>query len=244
MIQAVTTYVPIPGHPRPAQQYKELGDRLEARLEAGGLPLWRLDCELEQCWLWQYLQKHPGNYTHSVADNPQKNSLAYHCVQAQKSEWIATAADRLAAQDWQPKEGMLPEVIVWLDSGILGVPGVSGKAIGKFLERAQYEQAVALPGCWNADYEYDDRYPMWRWCGGVWVVPGKYAHQLDAEMKTEYKRHLRETNNLSWEVNTLSRLERRGTSLPLQHYRANHDSSMFSNYRATEHADGRKTQVV
>jgi hypothetical protein len=232
MALAVTTYVPIPNHPRTREKYEDLGKLLLA----AGIPIVRLDGTLEDCWLHRYLQDRyaPGEFTHSVADNPAKNSVGYHVVQAQKSELLAITAERVDDA---------AEVLVWIDLGIFHLPGMTPQVIRDFMWRADDELAIAIPGCWNLDYEYDDRYPCWRFCGGLMVVPCKYAAAFDYEMKAEYKRHLRETNNLSWEVNTLSRLERRGTSLPLWHYRANHDSSIFSNYRATEHADG-KAQVV
>jgi hypothetical protein len=76
------------------------------------------------------------------------------------------------------------------------------------------------------------------------VVPHEHAAALAAVLRDECKRHLRETGNLSWEINTLARVEARYPELPIQWYGpCNHDASMFLNYRATEHADG-KAQVV
>ena len=41
----------------------------------------------------------------------------------------------------------------------------------------------------------------------------------------------------SWEVNTLARVEQRYPNLPIWQYKADHDQTMFTNYRATEYAD-------
>jgi hypothetical protein len=217
-VLAVTGFIPIPGHPRTREKYEELGKLLLA----ADIPVMQLDCALDDCWLHQYLQEQyaSGEFTHSVADNPAKNSVAYHVVQAQKSELLAVAAKLVPTK-----------VLVWIDLGIFHLSGVTPQVVQDFIGRADDELAIAIPGCWNPNYEYDDRYPCWRFCGGLMVMPCKYAAAFDYEMKAEYKRHLRETNNLSWEVNTLARLERRGTSLPLQHYRANHDASMFTAYK-------------
>jgi hypothetical protein len=228
MIMAVTGYVPIENHPRSMDEYVQLGEQLNAT----GIPLLALSGKLEDCWMYHYLSYRKAQHpTHSTADNPRKNTIAYHIVQAQKSEWLTVAADL----------NPVPDVFVWLDMGIFHIPGMTAQIVRDFMFRAENERTIAIPGCWDRNYEYDDRYPMWRWAGGVMIVPRQYVDAFDACMKDEYKRHLRETNNLSWEVNTLSRLERRGTALPLWHYRANHDASMLTNYRETEYADVKRS---
>jgi hypothetical protein len=218
MILAVTGFVPIPEHPRPAEEYYELGERLLAL----DVPLLAVEGRLENCWLHRWMQADGGTFTHSTADNPRKNSAAYHIVQAQKTEWLAAVAD----------DCPLLDVLVWIDYGIFHIPGVTAEMIQNFMQRAETERAIAIPGCWNRGYAYDDRYPCWRFCGGLMVIPRAFAGILDAVMKEEYKRHLKLTGNLSWEVNALARVEQRYPDLPIWQYRANHDASMFLNYRA------------
>lgn len=72
-----------------------------------------------------------------------------------------------------------------------------------------------------------DFWPNWRFCGGLLVVPRKWAHALFREVKRDVQRHLTETRNISWEVNTLARIER---SLPIRWYQADHNETMFTNY--------------
>src|SRR5204863_8511042 len=101
-----------------------------------------------------------------------------------------------------------------------------------------------IPGCWErGTFKYDDNWPCWRFCGGVMVVPRKYVDRLNTAMKHEYVRWLEETGNISWEVNTLARVEHLEPDLPFWWYGADHDSSIFKNYRATEDADGQKAQT-
>lgn len=215
MIVAITAFIPIPGHPRSQVEYEYFGEQLRDT----GIPLLRMDGSLEQCWLWRYLKD--KEYTWSTADNPAKNTIAYHCVMAQKSEILAIASELPHNAD----------VLAWIDFGIFHIPGITAEIIREFMARAEDEQAIAIPGCWDRNYEYDDRFPMWRWCGGLIVMPRKYATAFDAAMKDEYKSWLRKTGNVSWEVNTLARLEQQGTALPLWHFRADHDASIFSAYR-------------
>jgi hypothetical protein len=223
MITAVSAYVPIPDHPRSEQEFDALGEQLlglkHRMLLAKG--------DLNKCWLYQYLlDTFPPEHviTHSVSDNPKKNSLAYHIVQAQKTEWLETATHVDTSSD----------VFVWIDYGILHVPGVTVEIIDAFLDRADSERAIAIPGCWTSNYQYDDAHPCWRFCGGVMVVPRKFVESFNVAMKSEYIGWLQKTNNISWEVNVLARLEKNIPNFPVWHYMADHNKTMFTNYRATE----------
>ena len=220
MITAVTAFVPIPNHPRKEEVYRDLGQHL-LTLE---IPLMFHEATIEECWLYEYLQQRQKRFTHSVADNPAKNSIAYHIVQAQKTEWLVEASHANPQAD----------VLVWIDYGIFHVPGVTGPIIRDFLIRAKDEKAIAIPGCWDRDYTYDDKWPCWRFCGGVLVVPRDQVIDLDTAMKHEYITWLNKTNNLSWEINTLARVEQNYKQLPIWHYKADHNASMFTAYRGNE----------
>jgi hypothetical protein len=236
MITAVTAFVPIPGHPRTEAEYHALGNRLLAIehrvLSAKG--------DLAKCWLFEHLKQEydldTAHFSYSIADNPSKNSLAYHIVQAQKTEWLEVASIVDPFSD----------VFVWIDYGIFHVPGVTSQIIDAFLERADSEQAIAIPGCWGKDdYEYRDDWPCWRFCGGVMVVPRKFIGPFNVAMKSEYVRWLKQTNNVSWEVNTLARLEQEDPDFPVWWYGpCDHDQTMFTKYRTTESADGLQTAEV
>lgn len=229
MITVVTAFVPIPGHPRPEQEYHRLALPL---MSMRHIPLMMAEGQLDRCWLFEYLHSYNNMdvtaFSHSVADNPQKNSLAYHIVQAQKTEWLelAAIADPLA------------DVFVWIDYGIFHLPGMTQQIITEFLKRVEGEQAIAIPGCWEqGEFAYDDHTPCWRFCGGVMVVPRRYIRPLNQAMKNEYARWLQENNNISWEVNTLARVEYLEPDLPFWWYKADHNASIFTNYQATRHAD-------
>jgi len=231
MIIAVTAFVPIPGHPRAEAEYHRLAKPLQDL--AGEAPLLLRIAKLEECWLHKMITsayEHPSDVTHSVSDNPKKNSLAYHVVQAQKTEFLVQAAEAC---------GMQPDVYVWIDYGIFHVPGVTAKIIKEFLARADGERTITIPGCWGPDYVYDDEHPCWRFCGGVMVVPREHLIAFDEAMKKAYARQLYHHDHVSWEVNALARVERNEPDLPIWWYQADHDASMFTNYRATKHADGR-----
>jgi hypothetical protein len=235
MITVVTAFVPIPDHPRSAEEFHKLAEPL--LMMSDRISLLLAEGDLNKCWLYEYLYAHyddPSEFSHSIADNPQKNSLAYHVVQAQKTEWLVTAAMVDPTAD----------VFVWIDYGIFHVPGVTGRIIEEFLQRAENERTIAFPGCWEkGTFKYDDAWPCWRWCGGTIIVPREYVDRLNTAMKHEYIRWLNETGNISWEVNTLARVEHLEPDLPFWFYKADHNASMFTNFQRGEDADGKQAQT-
>lgn len=96
-LTVVTGYVPLLDHPRNHEEYARLGAHLGELREAPMLPF---RCELRDCWLDAHTRD--KDVRHAVADNPKKNTLAYHVVQHQKTAWLmqarlsATAARRNA----------------------------------------------------------------------------------------------------------------------------------------------------
>jgi hypothetical protein len=219
MLCVVTGFVPIPGHPRPPDDYEKLGERL-VKLQSPASVCATFKVRPIDCWLHKYLLWRGRDFTHSTSDNVQKNSAVYHCVQAQKSEFILYAANDCPA-----------DVFVWIDYGIFHLKGLTEQHVLDFLERAKYEQTVTIPGCWDQPFLYVDAHPCWRFCGGVMIVPRKWVIEFDLAMKAEYIRWINLTNNLSWEVNCLARIERDG--FPIFWYKADHDASMFTNYQGS-----------
>jgi len=210
----VTGFIPIPGHPREKSEYESLGARLAS------LPAPRrafLDDDLASCWLSRFLEGRPP-VTHSAHDNPRKNTLDYHAVTHQKSEWLRRAAAEDADTD----------VFVWIDYGIFHLPGVTEEVILDFLGRVD-DRELAIPGCWPKG-PVDDQNPCWRFCGAVVVCPRPRVWAFDEAVKREAERHVRATNNVSWEVNTWARAELSG--LPVRWYPADHDRTMFTNVGA------------
>lgn len=225
----VTAYIPIPGYPRSEEEFAALGRKLfEVKRPTLFARADKMDDAVKRCWLFHYLNDHyePDDITHSVSDNPDKNTLAYHIVQAQKTEWLAIAA----------YVNPFSDVFVWVDYGIFHVPGVTKEIIESFLDRAEGEQAVVIPGCWEKDsFIYNDKHPCWRFAGGVMVVPRRFVEPFNTAMQREYAYWISQTKNVSWEVNTLARLERTDPDFPVWWYKADHDQTLFTNYPGAGH---------
>lgn len=209
----VTGYVPIPGHPRTAAEYGELGERL------GGVPVRKkaFYSRVEDTWMAKYIAAQKFTPRSSEHDNPHKNSLAYHCVNHQKTSWLVQAAD----------EDPDADVLVWVDYGIFRLPGVNNQSIYEFMEKLD-DRAIYAPGCWNATSVVESVFPCWRFCGSMLAVPRKYVDQLDFACRVEARQHIHKTKNVEWEVNTWARVEAR-RKLPFHWYKADHNVSMFDN---------------
>lgn len=220
--QVVTGYVPIPGHPRTAAEYGKLGEEIFIPLVQAGVNCKKYMEPLEMCWLHKYVDRFKTKPTPSTADNAAKNTLAYHIVQHQKFAWLLKAA----------VEDPRPDTFIWLDYGIGHVPGVTSVEVGDLLDKviANPPDKVTIPGCWPKDADkVDFRYPCWRFCGGLLVVPRQRIHKLYKAVKTAALKHIDLTNNVEWEVNTLARVEL-ASQVPINWYQADHNETMFTGY--------------
>lgn len=220
-IKVVTGYVPILGHPRSVVEYGALGEKLgELATVAPVHPFYQ---KIEDCWLHKYIHENNLSPTWSVGDNPKKNSLKYQIATHQKFAFLAKA---LAADQ-------TPDTFVWIDYGIHHVPGVTTDVIKDCLGRIR-EHDLAIPGCWGKDdprcSSVGDMWPNWRFCGGLMVVPREHVIPLFAAVKRQVRTHLVLTNNITWDVNNVARVEQGGV-LPIRWYQADHNETMFTAYQ-------------
>lgn len=218
-VRIVTGYIPIINHTRKASEYNELGANMFGPLSDLGFDIMPFMETVQETWLWKLIGGR--NVTHSVADNPEKNTLGYHCVNHQKFAWLLKAAIA----------DPTPETFVWLDYGIGHVPGVTPAVVHEFISSIT-PHTFAIPGCWTREYAQEHSnflWPNWRFCGGVMVVPRDKLHVLFKRVKQEAKQHIQRTNNVTWEVNTLANIE---CTLPgpLRWYYADHNQTMFTNF--------------
>jgi hypothetical protein len=225
----VTGYIPIKGHPRSAKEYGELGAEMFSKLDCvgGDFTIYPFYEQVQETWLWKLIQASHRNVTHSTADNPEKNSLAYHCVNHQKVGWLLKAAMRAPHV----------ETFVWMDYGVGHVPGVTPAVVNDFMASIRPND-FAIPGCWEkGSFLISDFFPCWRFCGTLMVVPKDKIMALYRATKQTILKHITQQNNVPWEVNTLAEAEDAGLIRP-RWYAADHDASMFTNYPESPHAVG------
>lgn len=221
-VKVVTGYVPIQGHPRAAAEYGTLGEGIFKPLTEAGVIVHPFYETLEECWMTQLIRANQQKWaiTHSTADNPKKNTLAYHIVQHQKFAWLLKSA--LADPSF--------DTFVWIDYGIGHVPGVTAAVILEFLDQVQ-DDDLAIPGCWaRENMMLNPAFPCWRFCGGLMVVPRTRVHRLFKAVKSEVRNTIHRTQNITWEVNTLAQLEKARSDVGIRWYEADHNQTMFTNY--------------
>lgn len=211
-VRLVTGYVPIADHPRGPAVYGELGEKL------GGVPVRKkaFYSQVEHLWMAKYLRSLDFIPRASEGDNPDKNSLAYHIVNHEKTTWLKQAADEYPDAD----------VVVWVDYGIFRLPGVNNESIVKFMESLD-DKHIYAPGCW-LPAPVESAFPCWRFCGSVLAVPTKLIHAFDYACRTTARQHIQKTHNVEWEVNTWARVEQGKRKFPIQWYRADHNVRMFT----------------
>jgi hypothetical protein len=217
-VKVVTGFVQIPNHPRKEEEYVELGNRLKSAM--GVRPLQAFYYDVKDLWLTQFLERLPPMeppLKWATYDNPAKNSLEYHCVQHQKVEWLATAANMDQESD----------TFVWVDYGIMRLPGMNGDYLTSFLDRI-VKNDFAIPGCWPIGEVPVDN-PCWRFCGSVLIVPRKDIDNLTKAFKAVTRTFIRSMKKVSFEVNMLALVEQ--TNIPnLRWYEADHNPRMFTGY--------------
>lgn len=219
-VTVITGYVQIPGHPRTAEEYEQLGARLR-ELRAAPVRVFR--CALPDCWLYAHVADR--EVVHAVADNPSKNTVAYHVVQHQKTVWL------LQALDTDPDA----DVFVWLDYGIFHQPGVTAQVIDDYLRRIRHSSSVSsvtLPGARDRPYgsaAADWQFPDWRFCGCSLVVPRELVQRFHDAVREVTLERLSADGRLTWEINDWAEVERR-KKLPMHWYRGNHDQTQFTHY--------------
>jgi hypothetical protein len=213
-VKLVTAYVPIAGHPRGPAEYGALGETLS------GVPVPKKAFydQVQNLWLSRHLRTLKFIPSSSEYDNPAKNSLAYHCVNHEKSKWLVDAANDDPEAD----------VLCWVDYGIFRLPGVNNQAITEFIHSLD-DKHIYAPGCWDKPLAVESSYPCWRFCGSVLAVPRTLVDAFHFECRARCSQHILATKNVEWEVNSWARVEAGKRKLPFKWYKADHDVSMFTN---------------
>ena len=233
-VRIVTGYFPLAGHPRPMPTYLDLGRRLLSlpvpkvvwttaeigaalAQEQGAAGFNAFPPSDGRFWIRDAVE----GFEFSVASqHPDKDTLDYHAIQHQKTQWLA----------WTSRESDA-EILVWMDFGIFHLPGITEALILDFVGRVR-DDFIAIPGCWPRSDRVVLDHPNWRFCGSVLVCPGPLAPWLHRVCVDAFRGILAFHRKVSWEVNTWAIAEQSGR-LPLRQYHATtHDQRMLTAYDA------------
>lgn len=226
----VTAYVRLNAGHRPHDRFLELGNRLLGLglptvafldgAEAFDVPAstQAYGAKLEDCYLYD-----AARYCKSPYPADAKDTTSYMVVQHEKSAWLHEALDLTVC-----------DLAVWIDLGILHVPGVTEEHILRFwdrLSRADLSR-IALPSIWRIDVDslIDYGHPAWYFAGGVVVMPRALSLWWADRVETYARRQLAATRQTTWEVNTWAAVARDALHR-FAPYRANHDGAIFDGYQ-------------
>lgn len=220
-VKVVTGFIPLKDHPRPEGEYHALALPLVDALASDGSLGYVGWGTASDTGLREFVD---ALTKPKVADNPAKNTVDYHCVQHQKFIWLYEA---YRATDTHP------DTYVWIDYGILHVPGVTVGVIKNYLSRVEDNPpgAISIPGCWTPEEGLailNAEYPVWRFCGGLMAVPASLVPKFAVSAMTVATYQMKSTRRAEWEVNTLARLEDLNI-VPIKWYKADHNETMFTN---------------
>jgi hypothetical protein len=217
----VTGFVPLLDQPRSHTEYEKLAYRLGDA--AGEHPMVAyFEDRVSDLWLTKFIESLPSMeppLSWSKADNPKKNNLEWHCVQHQKIAWLERAANEDSEAD----------VFTWIDCGIFSQPGITVEVIRNFLHSIR-KHDLALPGCWPPNLDPIDEYPNWRFLGSLIIVPREEMRRLCECFYAMTRLYIRLQKKVSFEINSLARIEPLLKKGNLRWYLANHDASQFVNY--------------
>ena len=221
--RVVTGYVRVEDSQRPPATYEILGQRLSDAL--GDHPLAVYYERVGDLWLTKFVEKLPvfkPPLTWAKGDNPLKNTLEYHCINHQKFAWLERACN----------EDQESDTFIWMDYGIFSQPGMSAEIIRDFLHRVR-KNDFAIPGCWPpllAGDPISDDYPCWRFLGSLLIVPREEMRRLTECVYAMTRLHIRMMKKVTFEVNTLARVEPFLKKSNFRWYEADHNASMFTRY--------------
>jgi len=223
-VRLVTGYVRLDGH-RPHERYVELGNRLLSLplpitlfTDAAGFSPGPSVEVRPAGRLW--LQSMIGDASPIIprTDNPTKDTLAYHCVQHQKTAWLAEAAREHPG-----------DMLLWVDLGILHVPQVTRAHVARAVGLAERipPDVVTLASIWGEPTKpIDPGVISWHCAGGVAACHASRAWTWHQSVIAEASGLLRISNRVSFEVNTWASVWLRHPTR-FRSYRCDHDASIL-----------------
>jgi hypothetical protein len=169
---------------------------------------------LDECWLYRTMRD-----AIIPAGNPRKDTIEYHAVQHQKSAWLAAAL-----------AGCEEDFLVWIDFGLLHVPGVTARGIDRMVgavTSSAPRDRITIASIWGPPgLMVDPGRIAWNCAGGVLVVPSIMAEWFDAEVRAAAEGLYRMQRRVTWEVNTWAMVWTRHRER-FAHYRCDHNASIL-----------------
>ena len=151
-------------------------------------------------------------------DRPEKDTLAYHAVQHQKTAWLEAAGRDHPA-----------DLLLWVDLGLLHVRGVTLPGIARMAGLAEHlpSDVVTLASIWGPPVDEVDPGRIAWWCaGGVAACGARAAWWWNVACHGAASTLMRMSNRVTFEVNTWAAVWRANPEW-FRCYPADHDASIL-----------------
>jgi hypothetical protein len=174
-----------------------------------------------QYWLSEMISSRPSGIEPRLprSDNPEKDTLAFHVIQHQKTKWLAQAAVEHPF-----------DMLVWVDLGIFHVPGVTAEGVLSLVERALRlpTNQVTLASIWGPPTRtHCQASPVaWYCAGGVAITCGLWAAAWHGMVMAEAEELYRTCGALTYEVNTWASAWARNPQF-FRHYLCDHNQTIL-----------------
>jgi hypothetical protein len=230
----ITGYIPLCNNYRSNDEYIRIGQQFlncglpiiafiedSVNIELGKQVI-KYSSNLNSCWLTPYC----NNKKLPPTDNPTKDTAQYHSIQFQKTKWISQASKLHDSQ-----------LYIWIDFGILHVPGVTIDIIKEFYKNvclSDYNgklNKITMASIWKLTKNsiIDFLKPNWYLAGGTFIVPRNLTDWFSDEVEKQAISYINKSGYLTWEINIWAQVIQSNSEL-FQVWYCDHNNTMFSNF--------------
>lgn len=226
-VTVVSAFVPLNVLHMKIRDYMELGDQMfRAAREAGAETVFRR-CALTACWSYDLCANHkPATDTPADRYATPHDHVLSHIVQHTRTQWAIEAI-------YESKRD--PDVVVWLDLGVLKQGNHTGKKLHPddvkwFVEAVQkYDfQDIPFPGITGKD-PWLPHGNNWRFCGSTHIWPAKWLSKIHNSYKHNLISFVHEYDCVPLDLAIWPMVER-NSGLPFKWYQAEYDNTQLRNF--------------
>jgi hypothetical protein len=171
-----------------------------------------------------YKEMSDVTYTIPPSNNPQKDTAAYHIVQNAKIEFVERATRLYTSSHF-----------AWIDFNICQMFRTMPETIAYLQKNMEARPGLYMPGCWPKGYGQESLFQTisWRFGGSFFFGDTESIHAFYKSYRTLFKRIVKMTTVLTWEVNIWHYMEIHDHFRPLW-YLADHNDSIVRAFGSGE----------
>ncbi len=228
-VKVVTAYVPLNVLHMNKEQYFAFEEQMSLGVLEGGGDYQRIHSSIEDCWSYDMCTGLlPATDTPTDRYASPADHVRSHIVQHTRTQWALQTVE-------DAHETCKPDVVVWLDLGLLK----QGKHTGKTITHGDVAAFVDKV----SKYPFDDipfpgitgREPWlphgnnWRFCGSTHIWPVKWLAQIDLSYRYNLRHFIPEYGKVPLDL-AIWPLVEFNSGLPFKWYQAEYDNTQLRNF--------------